>query len=200
MTSRVTVLYEDCLTPHSTGTQFGPHLLLVECILDDLRAEGHDPPDRFTVARHHVLANPKNGHANVKREFLQNGALLTRDGSSLVAVYDLDKVDRLIDDVAIKSRRCKRAMRECLRGGPEAPTAGWVYFLNANTETLLDAARRILGRPSAGKPRPAERDSILQALIAQGPEARAALRERVPSFDYIVRKVAELARPLLTGG
>lgn len=100
----------------------------------------------------------------------------------------------------MRARRCKREMRECLRGGPGAPAAGWVYFLHANTETLLDVARHLLGRSSTGKPRPAERDSILQALIAMGPEARAALRQRVPSFDYIVRKVAALARPLLIGG
>ncbi len=200
MSSKVTILYEDRLAPASTGTQFGPHLLLVECVLDDLREAGHDVPDRYTVARHHLLANPKNGNANVKREFLSNGALLTRDGSTLVAVYDLDRVDRLIEDPAARARCCKREMRDCLRGGAHALATGRVYFLDANTESLLAAACAVLGRGWTGKPHPAERDNLLQALVAEGPQARATVRQRVPSFDYIVRKVTELALPVLIPG
>lgn len=198
---RITLLYEDHADPSGNVTNFGPHNLLVLCALDDLRESGAQAVDYYTARRERLVGVPKNGNSKLRAECRRLGATLARGGSPVIAVYDLDKVHHMITDVAVRQRHCKREMRELFQGESDAKDLLHVCFLDRNTETLTDIVAQILNRPQSGKPSPAERDSLLMAVAQDydpaALEQRRELRRRVASFDYIVRRVGRLARPLL---
>lgn len=200
--ARITVLYEDQGAPGSAGVlNFGPHNLLVSCVRDDLLTEGRVVLDLYTARKEKLVAVPKNGNAKVRAECAAIRLTTARDGSPVVALYDFDRIHELVRDEAIRRRRCRREMREELRGASDAPDLLRVYFLDRNTESLVESACMARGVPYTGKPRPLERDGCLNGLALSDDDAaramRSQVRSRVPSFEYVVRKVGELAAPLL---
>jgi hypothetical protein len=196
----VTVLYEDSGAGGELAN-FGPHNLLVRCVADDLSRHGVHAVEFYALRREMLVGRPMNSNSKVQAECARISKTLARNGSIVVALYDFDKVHRLIPSVG--ARRCKGEMRNALRQQSDAPDSLRVYFLDRNVETLTTATARLLGVTLRGKPKPAERDGLLNPIaLAEGVEAcdrRSHVRSEVQTFDYVVRRVAELVVALSTG-
>lgn len=176
----VTVLWEDRRGGVVTG--FGPHELLLACVRDDLRLG----PE----AIRHIKGLPCKGNGGLKKQL---SVVARRSHGPVVGVFDWDEVDRLWSP---PPPRCKAEIKAKLHGEVAHPVV--LVFLEQNVESLLAVACEVLGRDEpVAKPTPDQRDRLLAPLHCHGSSAepRRRLREKSPSFDYLVRKVAALARP-----
>jgi hypothetical protein len=179
---QVTVLWEDQRGVQAKG--FGPHALLVACLVDD----GVGTHEEL---KHRLNSIPLKGNGNVRRA-LRDKAHRILDSGRLFAVFDRDKAHELWSS--------KENVPNCMSGiaarlKQDAPGDYEVVFLGANIESLLSAAAQALGFPSpATKPAPDERDRLLGRLTWDTPEARRKTRSTCPSFDRLVQRVASTFR------
>ncbi|MBN1612151.1 MAG: hypothetical protein JW940_36305 [Polyangiaceae bacterium] len=175
---QITVLWEDQRGVRAKG--FGPHALLVACLVDDEVGTREELSDRLNSI-------PLKGNGNVLRE-LRGKAHRILDSGQLFAVFDRDKTHELWPS--------KDNVPNCMSGvaarlKQDAPGDYEVVFLRDNIESLLSAAAQALGFPSpANKPTPDERDRLLGQLTWGTAEARRKTRSTCPSFDRLVRRVA----------
>lgn len=182
------VVWEDSVS-EGLVKDFGPQVLLLRCVLDDL-----DPDEDFFAWRSRLPfgAIPANSNTKVLKRADEHG----RGGGLVVAVFDFDRAFELLPQGdARRARRCKAEIKSFLMGARRADALR-VFFVDRNIETLIDAVRALRQSAERGKPTPAERDKTLNNFaFGSAPDERAALRARVPSFDYMVRRFALLLRP-----
>ena len=182
MTLLATILYEDQLAVQTK--HFGLHELVLRCLGDRFSGLGHDD------LRAMFQANPRKGAQNVRKECddPRKKEKLYRASPVLVAVYDRDK----IRDVVASDTNCKASLRDSLRStSPWGPSLT-VVLLEDNTETVLAAILQAQDRGAklSGKPRPDERDKILQSAAWGVSAIRAEVLQAVPSLRYLVDKLA----------
>lgn len=170
-----TVLYED-----NAGAQpqnFGPHALLLACLADRVGR-----PVRSLKGQ--VVGVPKKGNGNVKRALERDAEDLANRGP-LFAVFDDDQVRRCY---GLEKDACRPAVLAAIKGDP--PKSVEVILIEENIESLIAACRQVLGRlPSSQKPKPAERDEILQEVARGSRDRRHAVLQRCPTFTRLVEKV-----------
>lgn len=179
----ITILYEDRQAKGERN--YGPHMLLLACVADRLGGS------RYAL-RSRVAPVPLSGDGNVKLKLREDGADLTAAGR-LIAMFDHDRVRACY---GLGPRACKSEVLGRIR--QEAGGSAAVVLLIENMESLLAACCNALKRPRpATKPRPAERDAILQAAAADGQAAaRAEILHSIPSFGRLVNTVCDwLAEP-----
>ena len=193
MTLLATILYEDRLAVQTK--HFGLHELVLRCLGDRFPKLTHDE------LRVMFQANPRKGAQNVRKE-CEDGRKkekLYRASRILVAVYDRDK----IHDVVASGTTCKVSVRDNLRSTSPWASNLTVVLLEENTETVLTAILHAKDRGAklAGKPRPDERDKILQSAAWGSVAIRDEVLAAVPSLRYLVDKLAvEVTAHLLAHG
>jgi len=193
VTLLATILYEDQLAVQTK--HFGLHELVLRCLGDRYPGLSHDE------LRAMFQANPRKGAQNVRKECddPRKKERLYRASPLLVAVYDRDK----IRDVVASDTNCKASFRDSLRSTSPWGSGLIVVLLEDNTETVLAAILQAQGRGAklAGKPRPDERDKILQSAAWGPPSTRAEVLRAVPSLQYLVYKLSiEVGTHLLARG
>lgn len=175
--SQVIVLWED---QRSSGPEcFGPDSLLCACVADERQCA------LFSL-KGIIVSIPQNGNGNVIRELQRNLERLRRSGSVL-AVLDRDRAHELLPREE-QSLRCFSGVCGGIRN--KASGSYELVLLERNIETIYHTANKLYGVDSTGeKPTPIERDLLLNKLAFSSPENRKKLRDAVPSFDRLVRKV-----------
>jgi hypothetical protein len=174
--SFVTVLYED---KHAQGEKnYGPHMLVLACVTDQVGGDRH-------ALRTRVWSIALGGDGNVKRKLRDDGAELAAVGP-LIALFDHDKIRK---PYGLPRAACKRDVLQAI--GAEAKGAPIVVLLEQNMEDLVDACCAAMNQAKpAAKPRPIERDSILQKAAADGQRAaRDTILAAMPSFRRLVDAV-----------
>lgn len=184
----VTILYEDSAGERA---EFALHDLVVRCVADRLDRD----PKTLRSALHGI---PKKGNANVRRACRQDLPRLARDGRVVVAVFDNDRIRRMAN---LPPAACKAQVTSCLKSGCEPSALLRIVLLVENTETLLVALRDISvlqGRDAMfveaiDRKVLASRDILFKDAVWRTTlEQRVGLLEAVPSFGYLVSKLAAL--------
>jgi hypothetical protein len=173
-----TVFYED---KQAAGVNnFGAHTLLLACVTDALGGDNH-----WALARL-VEPNPRGGNSALRAALKEVSELLGPDNA--FAMFDADHVR---DCYQLHASSCLRAVLDAI-AAESGLAHGRIVFLQANMETLLDACCDALGRQRPEtKPRPQERDDILQAVAnARDRGVRDKVRHAVPSFSRLCVRVA----------
>lgn len=185
-----TILYED---QAGERTEFALHELVIRCVADQVGSEPRSLRDTF-----HGI--PKKGNGNVWAECRKNLRKLTRDGSTLVAVFDDDRVRRMAN---LPADACKVRLIEELKKECDPKELLRVVLLVRNTETLLEALRdqRLLtGRGATFddaivRKQIESRDILFKdAIWKLTADQRGALLGAVPSLRYLVEKLVTLLR------
>ena len=188
---RVTVLYEN--GRNQKTKEFGPHKLVRRCVADDLGR------DLRLLGDHVLTGRPCAGNSNVRKLCREQlGLLAGRDGV-VVAVYDRDK----LGDLEPTANACTKGFVGALTQGCEPPDRLRCVLLERNLETVLEVLRDV--RPDLLAPadwkeaiedkNPTQRDRALGAASVERHLAvRAALRAKMPSFDYLIVKIAKELR------
>jgi hypothetical protein len=179
----VTVLWEDQRGTETKG--FGPHELLIACLTDEL-----------TITRERLVGllkcHPKKGNGNVRAALQRDLDRLSKSGP-VVAVVDRDKIRDLWKPSGEQPPDCIAGIASRFRS--DAPGDYELVLLVDNVEDLVRAActARRVDVPTA-KPTPDERDRILARCAWDLPHARSDLRNSMPSFDRLVKQVAQALR------
>lgn len=180
------VLYEDQLAPQQK--RFGPHELLIACLADD----------GVVSVRERLDPRPCKGAEKVVA-FLTSPRLADRlAGDTLLAVFDGDR----LPFTALGLARSASVAEFTATLKDRCPAAGLrVFVLERNLEDLLRAAQGCERRPDSdpqyqraiSQKKLLDRDIILNR-IAQSPvrEVRDCVRERMPSFEGLVKSLAEI--------
>lgn len=186
----VFILYEDSAGERA---EFTLHDLVVRCVADSLDREHRDFKD--------VLRGiPKKGNSNVRRACQQDLPRLARNGDQVWALYDNDRVRRLVN---LPADACKTQVVDALRVGCVPVDRLRVVLLIENTESLLRALRELGTLPNreemferAIKNKELQsRDQLFKdAAWRTTQEQRVRLQERVPSFGYLVTRLAAVLR------
>lgn len=174
---RLVVLWEDQLARGNQPNNFAPHLLALQCVLDErphlarnarvlqLRAEAHPTRgvDKLLSKAQHMVQRP------------------------LLAVPDNDRVR---EHLGLESATTDEQVLAALRS--RCPSAHFV-LLERNLDDAVRHAAIVLSREvPPGKPSPEQRDRVLQQLISATPLERGHFLDRMPSFRKVVEKLAEL--------
>ena len=158
----IMVLYEDQLAAGTLPKQYGPHLLVKQCVADMLGREGY-----WEVGD--VEALPCKGRDQLLRK-LREGRQYA--AASVVAVLDDDKVR---DAHAALEGACKADVVRWLRESTGCPSPARLrpVLLAENMETLVDAVCTCLGLPiPQAKPRPIDRDELISRALARSAAGR----------------------------
>lgn len=190
----VLVLYEDSLVRGGKPTNYGPHLLLAQCVADRLavaRPRPHGYLARDLIDRG-LACNPRRGNTKLRDAVHANLEKHTRGGKNVVAVYDRDRIDEI---VCVADPNCTRAIVEAL-----APVGGSdrlaTVLLDANLETVITTLRgcgmradlpwdEALAKRAGAL---GDRDRIMQNAAVADQAIRDRLLERMASFEYLVCK------------
>ncbi len=184
-----TILYEDQRGP-TKG--FGLHELLLSCIHDQLGGERHD-------FRRRVEGIPKKGNGSLLRCCEKDAARIAADGRQLIAVFDNDKVRRLLnlaqavsEDEVLQSIRARVRFEE--RFTP--------VLLHENLESVLEALGACDEAIDKGQLDAAtreksllDRDLLLQrAAFSSHQDVRDCVLARIPALKAIRDIVLGLLR------
>ncbi|MFO0761688.1 MAG: hypothetical protein U0359_34920 [Byssovorax sp.] len=162
-------------------------MLLLACVADHLKR------DRYELRRW-IRAVPKGGDGNLKVALRDDGADLAARGP-LIAMFDEDKIRAVY---GLSSAACKRAVLD--RIVQEATGSPVIVLLLRNMEDLVDACCETLKKPKPSKkPKPAERDAVLQEIAAAPPACRDELQRTMPSFKRLVDIVCRVAGEATSG-
>ena len=168
------------------------HRLVVRCVHD--RTQG----DLGALLRA-FADRPMKSNTKVRAACLEERQLLTRTGASLVALYDDDRVRGLVKK---PKSACKLEVRQALQQECGDDPKLRVVLLVKNTESVLEVLEQsglmttfaradfheAIERKSVLK-----RDEILhRAADGDMLKAREHLRQHLPSFEYLITKLAEL--------
>lgn len=194
----VWVLYEDSLVAGGKPSNYGPHVLVAQCVAERLAslAGRADAYAGRRLIQAGLSANPRRGATKLRDEVFDQLDRLARGGRRMVAVYDRDRIHEV---VAVKRPACTGDIVAALTPPAADPDALATVVLDAKLESILDALRAC-GMPStlpwsdaSRKARGAlqARDRIMHnAAQPQHRAARDCLMQRMPSFEYLVCKVA----------
>jgi hypothetical protein len=181
----VTILWEDQLGAEKMG--FGPHEFLLSCLADRLQVER----ERLVKL---VESHPKKGNSNVRKALQKDGRRLARSGL-VFAVIDRDKVHALWSR-GDRPSNCMSGISQRFRKEAEADYD--LIFLIDNVESLMQAVCGALEEPFSGhKPPPDERDLLFKAISWSTPRQRQAACDTCPSFDRLVRRVANAVQNVI---
>ncbi len=195
----VTVLYEDSAID---DRDFPLHRLVVRCVHDSV-LERSVAADFGALVRDGIRGIPRNSNSKVRAACLRDLRDLTADGNHVVALYDSDRVHDLVPT----SGRCKRELTTSLREGCSPADRLRVVLLERNTESLITALRRgpveeLVGKGVFDRALKKDRNARDIALKAAAREdfrsVRTALRQTVPSLDYLTTKLVGLVLRELT--
>lgn len=177
----ITLLWEDeC---GLDARRFGPHVLVVACVADELGIEMHER----RRLEDQLLSFPKKGNGNVVRAIREDLADLQRVGP-VMAVLDSDQIGGLLgeplapDACLVRSAQLTRA---------KFPGDYRLLLLERSVDTLVTVACSLTAQSIRGKKAtPDERDRVLCKLAWQGSRTgRDDLRARVPTFDRLVGRL-----------
>lgn len=180
---QVCVLYEDRRGPEQG---FGLHLLVKACVSDALA----DQP-RYVIEKALNDCRPLRGDGNLLKACREELDLIASDGRPVVAVFDNDKIRRLLKLPAKASN--ERVIQEILKGG-SASRQPSIILLEQNMESVLHAARacdptidpKSIALATEEKDR-LERDLIFARLTSGQLKAiRDCIRQKMPSFQRLV--------------
>lgn len=188
--NQVTILYEDQLNKSTRPEEFGPHLLLIACVWDEIDGKHHE------LAKAMKDCRPMKGSSKLLGTCKKDIEDITRDGRNALAVFDRDRAAHLLhlpressDEDIISS-----IMEAC--GLPERL---YVLLLEENIESLIRAAGecdRSISREKIAKAlckKMNERDLVFRAVFKQDKrDIRNCILEEVPSFREIVKQAIQL--------
>jgi hypothetical protein len=150
--------------------------------------------------RHEIEAQPKRGKANVLKESAR--PQLYNRNHAVLAVYDQDRARDLVPELVQADRSgCKRLLAAALKEKAGQPAKLAVIFIHQNMETVVAAVQRCAGQTPAAspKPRPEDRDRILNQATFGERRLRDCVLADVPSLAYLVEKLlAALVLPTAT--
>lgn len=179
----ITVLYEDELA-RAEPKRFGPHVLLIACLEDDLKTSRRDLEDV-------IKAVPKKGDGNLRIALRRD---IGRQGPA-VALFDHDRCRAAF---GLQKSACKS---QVLAAAQELAPSVRLVLLEQNVESLIATACRVMGDSvPISKPTPLQRDEILQKLAWLDAKLRLKLRRELQSFDRLVQRVLEVVPERLKSG
>ncbi|MBI5498107.1 MAG: hypothetical protein HY904_24100 [Deltaproteobacteria bacterium] len=172
------VLYEDQLGQQVT--EFGPHVLLIQCVADLLEQSPHELKKR-------LVPRPMKGKEKVARCLLEDLQNLACDFAWILVLID---GDRLREIAQLDNPRNEGDIRRAiLKRHPVDGQKVVPVVLENNMESLLEACRRCwpglpVGRKA--KPSPIERDGVLNK-IAWAPDmgVRQCVLNGCPALEQL---------------
>jgi hypothetical protein len=177
---KITVLWED--SRHGVSKGFGPHELLLSCLVDELDIDRDHLKPR-------VDSQPKNGNASLRKALQKDLRRISKSGP-VVAVLDKDKIHDLWPPSPPRP--------DCISGITarfrQDAQGDYDLVLIENIEALIEAACDVIGHDVPPKGHDA-RDRLLARVAWETPQTRHAIRDRCPSFARIVTRVARHLRP-----
>lgn len=185
---QVCVLYEDQRGPQRS---FGLHELAKACVRDRL-----EPQPRHEIDQALNDCRPLRGDSNVLKKFREDVDNIAADGRPVVAVFDNDRIRRLLQ---LPAKATDAQVLQEIRKGTSSNRLH-VILLNRNMESVIKAAHECdpsISQESvdlaiSNKDR-LERDVILTRLTgAQFKVVRDCIREKLPSFQELVDLLCEL--------
>jgi hypothetical protein len=183
----IVILYEDAAVRGGQVKDYGPHLLVRQCVADRLGKQLWE--------LRQLDANPRNGASNIRLDCKQNPPAIGRAGGRVFAVYDFDQIHQ---EVKLSSSACKEQLKEVLKKECAWQDRLTIVFLERNIETVVEAVCSCASgripedqRLKAIKhKRLNARDLILKRVLGPSDRAlREAVLHEVPSFAYLVDKV-----------
>lgn len=172
------VLYEDSRAKDARS--YGPHNFVLACVADEVGA------DRWEL-RDAIYGVAKRGAQRVLATAADDLGRWTASGETLFAVLDSDQPPRQLPERV----DCVPALVEAIREQYQLDPAVRLRLIERNTETIVEAAAKALGRSTPPKD-PLQRDSVLMAAAAGDPRVRAEVRSGVPSLDRLVKRLVEV--------
>ncbi len=193
MTRPITIFYEDSAAPGSVAG-YGPHVLVRQCVADDLGVA--------TWQLSHLESIPRRGNQHIRAECRENPSRFVRDGRWAFAVYDGDRLATLLGQ---RGDACKTALKSALLSECKWREQLRIVVLERNLESLLRVVLKCAPEAADERTRAlalerkslAERDVILKCAAGAGAEGRRVrdcVRQAMPSFDYLIRKLVEACR------
>lgn len=185
---KVTILYED--SRRQLSREYGPHELVKSYLADVLAIDRYD-----RRLKDDLVPIPCKGDSNLLKQIQRNGERLIRNGGWVIAVFDADKLHRLVD---LDAAACKKALTGAVdERGPSIERLS-VVLLEDNLETLFERLKELAEhelrcdwQAVIERKRHAERDRILTSL-ARDPQRdglRRQLVQQMPSLAYLMCKV-----------
>ncbi len=192
---RVTILYED---QRGQKNNFGLHRLIVACVFDEVDGERHRL-EKLLEER------PLKGNTKVLKTIREDIGGISHDGHPVVALFDNDKVRRLIglEKDAADEEVIEALVAEC----PESQrsTLG-IVLLKENTETVIeqleqaglnvgrDLIQRALGKEMGAR-------DIMLVRASRDRNVREKVLEMNESLRDLVKRLSCWMRMVLvTGG
>ncbi len=173
-----TLLWEDSRGGPQKG--FAAHELLCSCLRDRRGLQAHE---RFRG----LESQPRRGVDKVLDTLKDDYHLVSKKGP-VIAVVDRDRVHEHLVRRHPGPTNCKAGIRagiDAYCGGPRE-----VVFLIDNMETLVEACCKAVGvAPPDGKPRPDERDRLIDKATRSGADTRSKILVACPSFARLVERV-----------
>lgn len=180
----ITVLWEDKRGDVAMG--FGPHELLLSCLADDLGTMRQSLEGL-------INSLPKKGRDSLREALKNEIRRFTRLGPVL-AVIDKDKARDLWKGQAQPPPACMSGMATRLHA--DVPGDYDIVFLERNVDTLVEIVCAVTGQRHPGiKPRPDQRDVLMNPAVRGPAQPRHEIRQRCPTFDRLVTRVARHLRP-----
>ena len=172
---------------------YGPHQFVVRCVADDLARPAWE-------LHKSLLAIPRRGNGNLLRDIRNNPSRFASDGRPAFAVFDGDQLPELLSRPRGTCRTALKAdlLKDCAWAGQLH-----VVILERNLESLLRAVLQCAPEAADERTRAlaldrkslAERDVILNRVAREARRnVRDCVRQAMPSFDYLIRKLVEACR------
>lgn len=153
---KVVIFYEDALAPGTQPKDYGPHLLVLWCLVDRTARSFWD------------LGKLVEGNARKGKEQVEAACRRSQvyDRGGVIAVYDNDRVRELPALANLASQR-SRDVAQALRQQAAQPDRTTVVLLDRNMETVVARVLECAGDAiPQRKPKPLERDLLLGKLVA----------------------------------
>lgn len=175
------MLWEDRRGVQTKG--FGPHELLLACLVDDLGADRN-------ALKECIQSHPRKGNGSLRKALIHE---IDRFPGPVIAVVDRDQLHDLWPPTP-SPPTCTSGLATRFR--QDAPGDYDLVLFERNMESLVEAVCGVLGRAlPPSKPRPDQRDQLLLPAVWAAPPVRHAIRANCPSFDRIVIRIARLLHP-----
>lgn len=171
------------------ASNFGPHVLVLRCVLDRLGWS----ETRYSELQRNLSGHPRKGDKNLLAAC--RNANEARNFRHVFAVFDGDKV-RSIDSLGLSPGACKQQVRSAIQSASPYAAQLKVVLLERNLETVVAAVQRCKSLPETGRLKLPERDAVLASIAwrAEAAPVRACVLQAVPSLQYLVDRLSEVVR------